>query len=94
MTPLDQFADNDEIAYEVPIGRTYWAHKPGDITAPLTQMERITKRQVREMFVRFVQGTPEVQALPRDEQIREFNLSRREANQPKVKTELLVDVLI
>lgn len=93
MTPLDQFPDNDEIAYEVPIGRGYWAAKPGDITAPLTRFERVTKRQVREMFVRFVQNTPELHHMPRDEQIRQFNLSRRDAKQPKIKAELLLDVL-
>jgi hypothetical protein len=78
----------------VPIGRVFWANRPSDPTAPLTQFERVTKRRVREMFVSFVQNTPEMHNKPRDEQIRQFNLSRREANQPKIQAELLVDVLI
>ncbi len=94
MIPLDQFTDNDEIAYQVPIGRVFWEHRSSDPTAPLTKFERVTKGRVREMFIKFVQNTPEVHDKPRDEQIREFNLARREGKQPKIESELLVDVLI
>lgn len=88
MKPLDEFTDNDEVAYEVPLGRV------GDITAPRTQKERVTKRQVREMFMRFVQNSPELHGHPRDEQIREFNLARRAAVWAKVGPELVADLLI
>ena len=94
MIPIDEFTDNDEIAYQVPIGRVFWKNRPNDPTAPLTQYERVTKRRVREMFAGFVQATPEMHDKPREEQIRQFNLSRREANQPKIEADLLMEVLI
>ncbi len=70
MTPIDEFPDNDEVVYEVPMGRVFWKHRPGDVTAPLTQVEKVTKRQVREMFVTFLKSSPELRDKPRDEQIR------------------------
>jgi hypothetical protein len=95
MKPLSDFTDNDETAYEVPIGRIFWKFRPGDVTAPLTQMERVTKGRVRQMFMTFIQDTPTLQGQPRDEQIRQFNLHRRELKQePKIPAELLVDVLV
>jgi hypothetical protein len=88
MIPLEQFTDNDETAYEVRLGRV------SDITAPRTQKERVTKRQVREMFAKFVLSDHELHDKPRSEQIREFNLARQDARRPLVSPEILVNLLV
>ncbi len=85
---LDDFTDNDEVVIVTGIGVVR------DITAPRTQKERVTKRQVREMFMRFLQSSPELHDKPRDEQIREFNLARQDARRPQVNPEILSDLLI
>ena len=86
--PLDEFSDNDEPAYEVIVGGVQ------DITARPGSRQTVTKGDVRAMFGKFLRSSPELMQHPREEQIREFNLSRREAKSPKVDAEILEDLLV
>jgi len=86
--PLDDFADNDEAAYAVVVGGNW------DITARASTRQTVSKREVREMFIKSLRSSPELMQLPREEQIREFNLSRREAKSPKVDAETLEELLV
>ena len=87
-TPLEEYPDNDEAAYEVVVGGIT------DITAPISRRRTVSKREVREMFLKFMRSAPELTQLPRDEQIRQFNLFRREASCPQIETEILADLLV
>ncbi len=85
---LDQYPDNNETAYKISLGAVK------DITAPNARWETVTKRQVREMFTKFVQASPELWPRTRDEQIEEFNRERRQLRRPAVKPEILSDLEI
>jgi|WetSurMetagenome_2_1015567.scaffolds.fasta_scaffold360525_2 hypothetical protein len=85
---LHQFPDNNEIAYKISLGAVT------DITAPNTRWETVTRRQVREMFVRFIQASPELWPHAREEQIDQFNIERRKLNRPAVKAEILRELEI
>jgi hypothetical protein len=87
-TPLDQYQDNDEAAFSVLQDGTR------DITARVTRRETVTKRQVREMFIKFVQNSPDLRSVLRVEQIVQFNLERRELDLPKVDADVLQDLLV
>ncbi len=85
---LNDYEDNDEAAFE---------YMPGvyqDITTPVTVKRAVTKREVRQMFIKFIQTSPELKDLPREEQVRAFNLERQEAKLPKVDYEVLQDLLM
>ncbi len=86
---LEDFGDNNDV---VSVGDR--PGRVGDITAPRTRREVVTKRQAREMFIRFVQNSPELRDLPREEQIRQFNLARRDAGRPPFDPEILVNLLV
>ncbi len=85
---LDQFPDNHEIAYKMTLVTNR------DITAPLTKSENVTKRQVRAMFQKFIQASPELWQNSRAEQIDEFNSQRRKLRRPVVRPEILMDLEI
>ncbi len=85
---LEQFPDNHETVYKVTLGTVR------DITSPLTKLENVTKRQVRTMFQKFVQGSPELWQSSRIEQIDEFNFQRRKLHRPVVNPEILMDLEI
>jgi hypothetical protein len=65
-----------------------------DITARPGSRQTVSKREVRQMFVKFLRSSPELMELPRDEQIRQFKLSRREVRSPKIEAEILEDLLV
>ena len=86
--PLEEYPDNDEAAYEVVVGGIT------DITAPISRRRTVSKREVREMFLKFMRSSPELTQLPREEQIRQFNLFRREVSCPRIETDILADLLV
>ena len=86
--PLDEFPDNEEPAYEVLVGGVR------DITARASSKYTVSKREVREMFVKFLRSSPELMKTAREEQIRLFNLSRREAKSPKIDAGILEDLSV
>jgi len=86
--PLEEYPDNDEAAYEVVTGGIT------DITAPISSRHAVSKREVREMFLKFMRSSPELMQLPREEQIRQFNLFRREVSCPRIEPEILMDLLV
>jgi hypothetical protein len=88
---LDDFDDNDEVAYVFTehSGREK-THQ--DITIRTYGEVKVTRREVREMFIQFLQNSPELQALPRREQILQYNLERREVKKPKVEADILLDL--
>jgi hypothetical protein len=88
-TPLNEFADNDEGAYAVTVGGSY-----RDITAGTSRRQAVSKREVREMFTKFLRASPELLEFSRDEQIRQFNLERQEIKRPKIDEEILRDLLV
>jgi hypothetical protein len=85
---LDQFSDNNDIVYSVSLEAVT------DITAPLTRLENVTKRQVREMFQKFILASPELWGRAREDQIFEFNQERRKCRRPWVSPEILRDLEI
>jgi hypothetical protein len=85
---LDLFPDNDEVAYRVTLETIK------DITTPPTRWERVTKRQVREMFQKFIQTSPELWQSSRIEQIDEFNSQRRQLRRPVVAPGILMSLEI
>jgi hypothetical protein len=87
-TPLNEFPDNTEPAFEVP------EHGVHDITAPVPGGRAVSKREVRQMFIKFMQTSPELMKVPREQQIREFNSCRSGARCPKVDPIILADLLV
>ncbi len=85
---LEQFPDNNDIVYRVSLEAIT------DITAPLTKLENVTKRQVREMFQKFILASPELWGRAREDQILEFNQERRKCRRPRVAPEILRDLEI
>jgi hypothetical protein len=85
---LDQFTDNQVIAYKISLDAV------NDITAPNTRYETVTRRQVREMFIKFIKASPELWPRTRDEQIDQFNRERQQLRRPAVKPEILKDLEI
>ncbi len=85
---LDKFQDNADPAVEV---RDRGNH---DMTAPIRGRQAVSKRVVREMFVKFMQSSPELRTLPREQQIAEFNRCRREAHVSGVDPDILEDLLV
>jgi hypothetical protein len=85
---LDQFPDNYEIAYKMRLATNR------DITASPAKLDNVTKRQVREMFQKFIQASPELWQNSRAEQIDEFNAQRRKLRRPVVAPEILEDLEI
>jgi hypothetical protein len=90
--PVPQFKDNDELVFEVDIDGPFWKGRR-DPTRRVN-VERVTKGKIREMFVTFVQGRPDLRGKPRKEQILAFNLARREERLEKIDDEILEHVLI
>ncbi len=85
---LDQYSDNYQVLYKVSIGTNR------DITGVGPKTEHVTKRQVRHMFQKFIQASPELWTLTRAEQINEFNAERRKLRKPVVSPQILIDLEI
>ncbi len=85
---LNQYPDNYQTVYKVPMGSN------NDITGPSGRVENVTRFQVRKMFEKFVQASPELWSRPRTEQIAEFNTERRKIRKPMVAPDLLLDLEI
>ena len=94
MKTLDEHDDNDQIAYSIAIGESFRGSRLGDVTRPNTKVVHVSYRQVREMFIKFVQEHPEVQGKPRDQQVREWNLVRAEDKQQKIDAVIVAELLI
>ena len=86
--PFSVITDNDEVLYRVR------KLPSAGIEAGRAEKELVTKGVVRGMFIKFVQNSPELQNVPREEQIREFNLSRQEARQSPLDPGIFLDLLV
>ncbi len=65
-----------------------------DIVGTAGRMEIVTRGQVRRMFEKFVQASPELWPRMRSEQIAEFNAERRKLRKPMVEPALLLELEI
>ena len=82
---FEDHTDNHEVAFSIRAGGTR------DITQT-AKAGQATKGEIRELFIKFLQSSPEFHDLSREEQIREFNILRREVRRPKIDAEILLEL--
>ena len=83
---LNQYLDNHQTVYKVRMQGNK------DIVGTSGRMENVTRGQVRSMFEKFIQASPEQWSRTRTEQIAEFNAERRKIRKPMVEASLLMDL--
>ncbi len=85
---VHQYPDNHLTVYKVPMEGNK------DIVATAGRVEIVTRGQVRRMFEKFVQASPELWSRTRSEQIADFNAERRKVRKPTVEPGLLLELEI